>query len=311
MEHPTLMKMAEFAGEKDAHEATIQYITDKLSFLKKGEKVLILFYVKEPDRIGSMFAEAVRRAGAEPVLWMEDVRWNTLLRVAFSSRATTIIGPPLIILGLSKLAKYKRTPLYIRNVVTAGYPCLDWMLDGIVKGLDCRSWGCYEPGAGPVVAGFSCGESRGVHLRDDVYVAQIVDSSGKEVPAGGIGEILLYQKDHPETRYHSHIRARLENKPCRCGNPAPRLVDISHGKNIDEDVANLGQYLHSWTSILDCAIRKGPYGLEMELTVFPGEKLPELPSCAKQIIRPWNPEKDFPYMYIPQQIGSPIVYDTH
>ena len=45
MEHPTLMKMAEFAGEKDAHEATIQYITDKLSFLKKGEKVLILFYV--------------------------------------------------------------------------------------------------------------------------------------------------------------------------------------------------------------------------------------------------------------------------
>ena len=63
------------------------------------------------------------------------------------------------------------------------------------------------------------------------------------------------------------------------------------------DVLNLYQELHSWTSILDCKVNKGSYGLELELVVFPGEKLPKLPTCAKLVIRPWDPDTDIPLDY--------------
>ena len=57
--------------------------------------------------------------------------------------------------------------------------------------------------------------------------------------------------------------------------------------------------LHSWTSILDCRLTRGEYGLEIEIVAFPGEKLPKLPSAAKLVIQPWNPEVDEPFLYAP------------
>lgn len=301
MDHPAYQKMYQLAREPEAIEATISYLADKLHFLKEREKVLILFSGTECHRIGSLMGQAVLRRGAEPVFWMEDYRWKTLLRLAFSSRASTVIGPPLIVLGLSKLAKYHGTPLFIRNVVNAGYPCLNWMGEGIVRGLDCDIWGCFDPGSSAIISGFSCGKSRGVHLRDDLYGVDIVDIDGNSLAEGEIGEMVLYPKSDPSMRYPTADYARMDSSPCPCGCASPRLMDISIGrhKSKDKNLAALAEYLHSWTSILDCRLEKGIYGLEMELLTFPGEKLPKLPSCAKQIIRPWNPEIDEPFSMIP------------
>ena len=76
-------------------------------------------------------------------------------------------------------------------------------------------------------------------------------------------------------------------------------MDIRPGSAVDPDLAELGQRLQSWTSVLDCRLDKGEYGLEIEMIVFPGEKLPKLPSAAKQVIRPWNPKEDAPFWYMP------------
>lgn len=277
-------------------EKTIEYLAARLSFLQSREQVLICLPGSEPQSIGRLMQEAVSRCSAVPIMWEGDLRWKSLLRLAFSSRATTIIGPPLVVLGLSKLAKAQAIPLYIRNVVTAGYPCTDWMIDGIIKGLDCDTWGCYEPGSSAVVSGFSCGKSRGVHLRDDVYGVDIVDEQGHSVPEGQIGQIVLYAKVEPEARYMTSDFGRWDSSACACGCSSPRLMDIHAGKYraMKKELAELVEYLHQWTSILDCRVEQGQYGLELELTTFPGEKLPQLPSCAKRVIRPWNPEEDMP-----------------
>lgn len=188
-----------------------------MGFLRKNEKVLICF----PNRaggIGGKIERAVIRHGAVPVSRGEDLRWRTLLRLAFAEKVSTIIGPPLVILGLSKLAHTNGTPLYVRNVVAAGSPCLDWMKEGIIQGLDCNLF--------------------------------IGDESMNE-------DTLVY-----------------------CSDP---------------DLDDLRQELHSWTSILDCRLEKGQYGLEMEIVSFPGRQLPKLPSCAKLVVRPLNPEKDVPF----------------
>lgn len=293
-------KIVEKSLEKGAQERSIEYLSEHLGkFLRKGERVLICFLEHEEGDLSWLMEQAVLHCGAVPVIWGPDHRWKTLLRQAFYSKASAIIGPPLIVLGMTKLKKYHETPLYIRKVITAGYPCLDWMIDGIVRGLDCEAGGCFSLGESGVVAGFACGRSWGVHVREAEYGVDIVDENGNSLPAGECGEIVIYPKSDPAVRYAMGENACLSPTPCRCGSKAPLLLEMRPGRTEDPDLAALGQYLQSWTSILDCRLRKGESGLEIEIVCFPGEKLPALPTAAKLVIRPWNPKNDEPFWYVP------------
>lgn len=293
-------QLHDYAMQPHVLEQTIGYVSNQLGrFVKQQDRVLICFPVLGPGSTGSIMEFAVRRLGATSLIWGPDYRWKSLLRFAFSSRATTIIGPPLIILGLAKLAKATATPLFIRNVLTAGYPCTEWMIQGIEKGYDCRTWGCFDPVDEATILGFSCGLSRGVHLRTDAYTVELLGKDGKPVSPGATGEVVFYPNDAPHIRYYTREYARIETVPCVCGAREVRLMDIQAGANLDQDLADVGAMLHSWTSILDCKVYRGQYGLELEIITFPGEKLPKLPSCAKQVVRTWDPERDMPFWSVP------------
>ena len=184
-------RLAELASQPEAMDKSIQYIEKHIStFLRKRDRVLICF-VNTPGNFGSIIEQAVLRCGAIPVI-PENLKWKTLLKDAFSNRCSVIVGTPLLVLGLSKLAKRMQTPLYARNVILAGYPSSKWMIDGIRKGLDCGIWGCYDPGAGIVVSGFSCDDSGAIHLRDDEYGVEIIDRDGKPLPNGEVGEVCCF-----------------------------------------------------------------------------------------------------------------------
>lgn len=300
MAQPEYREMVAQSVSEEAWERTVQYLSDHLgAFLKKEDRVLICFPDHSDGGIGRLMEQAARRCGAVPVIWGPDHRWKSLLQQAFYSRAKVVIGPPLIVLGLTKLKRHNAIPLYIRHVVTAGYPCLDWMIDGIRDGLDCSTWGSFGIGTTGVVAGFSCGKSRGVHLREDEYGVDILGPDGDVLPDGEVGEMVLYPKRDPRLRYCLGENGRIETAPCKCGRTSPRLMDMCPGKTEAPDLAELGQHLQSWTSVLDCRLNKGEYGLELEMVVFAGEKLPKLPTAAKQVIRPWDPKHDEPFWYVP------------
>lgn len=300
------------ARSADELRASVQYLMHHMaSFVRKQERVLICFPDRGEGSIGSLVAQAVRGLGGEPMFWGPDNRWKTLLRQAFATRATAIVGTPLTVLGLSKLAKATGTPLFIESVMLTGYPSLDWMIDGIQRGLDCRIYGCLGVGDELQIGGFSCTHSRGVHLRDDVYAVEILDANGAPVEEGKVGEVIFRLKSDPEKRFSVRERARLETAPCACGCKAPRLMDISWGSDVDEDLAALGEQLHYWTSILDCRLIRTPFGVEMEIVTFFGQKLPKLPSCARQIVRCWDPENDCPFHFTPWQRKTDFSWENH
>lgn len=291
----TYKKLTELLDTPEELERTEAYLAECLrAFLRPGEEILICYPDCSEHTIGGLLIRGVRRLGAVPLQWGPDYRWKTLLKLAFHSRATAIAGPPLVILGLTKLARATRTPLNFRNVLTAGYPCLEWMIDGIQTGLDCQTWGCYGPGSGPLVGGFSCGKSRGVHLREDIFSVEVEDDDGAPLPETSLGNLVIIPRKAPSVRYHTRERGRLDRTLCTCGDPTPRLMDLGPGPDVDDLLAELGAELMSWTSILDCRLERGRYGLELELITFPGEKLPRLPSCARLVVRSWDPERDVP-----------------
>lgn len=64
----------------------------------------------------------------------------------------------------------------------------------------------------------------------------------------------------------------------------------------DDVHLKLEEHLLSWSSILDFRVSRTESGVVLEVVAFPGEKMPELPSCAKLILRQWNPETDAPFL---------------
>lgn len=300
MDRDTYWQFVKSCRESKAQERSIEYLYEHLRhFVNKQERVLLCFLEHKKGNLSWLMEQAVLRCGAVPVVWGPDHRWNTLLRQAFHSRATMIIGAPLVILGLAKLRGYRGTPLSFRKVVTAAYPSTDWMIDGIVKGLDCEVGGCFSPGEDGIVAGFACGHSWGVHVRKDEFGVEIVDDHDNPLPNGELGQIVLYPKSNPAIRCRIGDRARLAEELCACGSSSPRLLDMQLGKTMDPELLELSQYLQKWTSILDCRVEKSESGLEIEIICFPGEKLPKLPTAAKLVVRPFNPKNDEPFWYFP------------
>lgn len=199
--------------------------------LKPREKVIVCFSPNDPAEDRAELLGAVEAWGAEPVIWDEDLRWKTLLRMTFDSRAETIIGSAKSILSLAKLAKINRIPLCIYNAVVIGMEASEWMLDGIANILDCRVFRCPSP----------------------------TDQVIEWMPSA----------------YNT-------------GKPANNL------ETVPGNVKSIRDYLMHWGSILDCDVYRTVGGLAMEIVCFRGEKLPTLPSCAKLVLRNWNPDFDVP-----------------
>ena len=191
-------------------------------FLKNNERVLIC--CPESSPMGRVIGEAVSRAGGRPVYWEQDLRWSALLRLAFTGRHKVIAGPPLLLLGLSKLSKQRGTPLFIRNAILMG-GCAEWIRESVETGLDCQSW---------------------------------------QIPDG------------------------------READDMPR------------DLLELQDWLLRWSSVIDCRLVKGTYGLEMQIVSIPGKKLPQFPTCAKLDIQPFDGERHIPFYlaYDPENLKN-------
>lgn len=190
-------------------------------FLKSKGRILICHCENSP--IGKSLAQAALSRGGIPVFWKGDLRWSNLLRLAFTERIGVIAGPPMLLLGLSKLSRQRQTPLFIRNAIVT-QPCAAWILEAIERGLDCRCWS--------------------VAMEEESFT-------------------------------------------------------------LSEDLLALRDHLLRWSSVLDCWLVKGSYGLEMNVIIFPGKKLPDFPTCAKLDARAFDAERHTPF-YLAFDLRNPM-----
>ena len=83
----------------------------------------------------------------------------------------------------------------------------------------------YGPGIG-----INCEADGPMHYWDDYIYLEIIDpKTGKNVPDGEIGEIVittLRKEGAPLIRYRTHDLSRIVPEPCRCGSKFPRIDRI-------------------------------------------------------------------------------------
>lgn len=289
-------KILELETTPEAIEATVQYLARLMKpFLQTLEPVLICYPDDGPASLGGVFKEAVIRCEATPVFWGPDYRWMELLRIAFDTHANTVVGHPQVVLGLMKLAKFTKTPLYIYDMIVCGDPFPRWMVDGLKAGFDCNVWGCYAVHSGPVVGGFSCSQEAGIHVREDVFTPRLESDPSLDGSMNHWKRVYFESAKDPAVLYDPEQIGLIYYQPCSCGCDEPRVVET---KYIRPDILakeKLDELLLTWSSILDYRVEYGESGIALELVVFPGEPLPKLPSFAKLNIRNWNSKEDVPF----------------
>lgn len=305
-------KLLELETTPEALEATVQYLATRMKpFLHTLEPVLICYPDEGPASLGGLFKEAVLLCDAKPIFWGPDYRWKELLRIAFDTHANTLIGHPLVILGLMKLARATATPLNIFDVIACGDPFGHWMVDDLKNGLDCKVWGCYAVGLGPVIAGFSCMQEAGIHIREDVFLPYIAEESDGAPLTSNRGKLCFKYAKDPEIFFDPMEEALVHYHPCSCGCDEPRVLETISLHEEKQSGELLEARFLAWSSVLDYHAQKTEFGMAMELVVFPGESLPKVPSVAKLNVRPWNPEQDIPFCMIEYTQKNPEKVAQH
>ena len=295
MEKNHFEKLYQIETTPEALEASSQYIASNLKpFLSLLEPVLICFPDEGPTSLGAIFKRAVEICGAIAIVWGPDYRWKELLRLAFDSHANTLIAHPLVALGLVKLSRATGTPLYVYDLVFGGYPYARWMIEGVKKGLDCRVWGCYAAKCGPIIAGFTCNQEAGIHIREDNLELVVLDDEGNRIQFPQRGRISFVSTRDTDVVYDAEESAIVHYQPCSCGNDSPRIVE-THRVEEESGMKVLEERILDWSSVLDYRATMTESGLSLELVVLPDQQLPELPSCAHLEIRTWDPESDIPF----------------
>lgn len=294
MDQSNFQALYRLATTPEALEGTSQYIASQLKpFLSLLEPVLICFPDEGPTSLGAIFKRSVEICGAIAIVWGPDYRWQELLRLAFDSHANTIIAPPQALLGLMKMARTTGTPLYVYDVIACGDPFPGWMVSGLKQGLDCMVWGCYAIGSGPLVAGFSCAQEAGIHIRDDLFVPVLERSDHAYAP--NWGRLYFQYCRDPDLIFDPEVVALVHHQPCSCGSDEPRVQDTVSSREDAAYMDSLVETILTWSSVLDFRATKSENGLCLELVVFPDEALPKLPSCAQLTVRKWNPKTDIPF----------------
>lgn len=310
MTKDTYQLLYELETTTDALEATVQYLAAQMKpFLQTLEPVLICYPDEGPVSLGGIFKEAVLRCDAKAVLWESDFRWKELLRIAFDTHANTVVGDPQVVLGLMKLARATATPLYIYDVILCGDPFSHWVVDDVKKGLDCKVWGCYAVKSGPVIAGFSCAQEAGIHIREDVFRPLVPEQSTKVWYGSKRGNLYFSSAKNPELVFDPVETALVHYQPCSCGCDEPRVIETKSRNEVKLAQELLEDQFLAWSSILDYHAENTESGLALELVVFPGESLPRLPSVAKLKVRPWDPRTDIPFCM--QRFASKIPEKIH
>jgi phenylacetate-CoA ligase len=160
-----------------------------------------------------------------------------------------------------------------------------------------QHYGMTETGLG---GGVECAAMDGCHLREaDLYVEVIDPESGRRLPPGTVGEIVvttLTREAMPLVRYRTGDLGRLMDAPCPCGSVLRRLQPV-HGRlcrrvrlgpDLYLSLADLDEALLPLPSVVGLAARlvreAGRDRLRITVQTVPGDGPADLPHRAEQAL---------------------------
>ncbi|MFH1624790.1 MAG: phenylacetate--CoA ligase family protein, partial [Pseudomonadota bacterium] len=159
--------------------------------------------------------------------------------------ATYFVGFPLFLLNIIRRAEemgydFKRD-FVLKKALALGTSPVRKILEEDYT-IDTRELYAFLPVG---LAASECDEKSGMHIEED-FIVEIVDPlTGKQLPCGEVGEIIvttLFNDILPRIRFGSGDLAYCTDEPCPCGRTSIRLVKVVG--RVGEAVKTRGMFIH-------------------------------------------------------------------
>lgn len=214
-----------FYTERDC-ENTVALFTAGLSELVfPGSVTMICMPFSGPNGLGELIARAISALGARPLKVGAGRRYAELGEILRREQPDTYVGMPVPLLSLLRFQGRGS----LERALVSGDSCPERLLrecSAILGSELFPHYGSREMGLGGAIC---CSAHRGMHLRENHVIAEIVDSRDRPLPDGEFGELVIStigMEAMPLIRYKTGDRSRVLPGPCPCGSRVKRLDSV-------------------------------------------------------------------------------------
>ena len=249
-----------------------------------GSVTMICFPFSGPNGLGELIAEAITRLGARPLKLGTGLSYGEYAAVLEEEQPDSFVGMPVQLLSLLRVCGRGS----LRRALVSGDACPPSVICACEDLLGSRLFPHYGSREMALGGAICCPAHAGMHLRENHVIAEIIDDTGRPLPPGQVGELVITtigMEAMPLIRYRTGDYTRILPGSCPCGSEVLRLDAVTR-KGVSQ-LSELDETLFSLPFVADyrAELRDGQLCLTV-LTCGEGT-LPRLDALVR--VRPASP----------------------
>ena len=267
-----------FYTERDC-ESTVELFAAGLGeLIFPGSVTMICFPFSGPHGLGELIAEAVTRLGAKPLKLGAGLTYAEYGDVMEREQPDTFVGMPVQLLSLLRVCGRGS----LRRALVSGDACPPAVLRACENLLGSPLFPHYGSREMALGGAICCPAHKGMHLRENHVIAEIIDDVGRPLPPGEIGELVITtigMEAMPLIRYRTGDYTRLLPGPCPCGSEVLRLDSVT--RRCGEEMAALDGALFSLPFVVDYRAEKRDGLMHVDILTCGEGRLPPLDAVVR------------------------------
>ena len=191
-----------------------------------GGVTMICFPFSGPNGLGELISEAVTRLGAHPLKLGTGLTYDEYASVLEAERPDSFVGMPVQLLSLLRVCGRGS----LRRALVSGDACPPAVIRACEELLGSRLFPQYGSREMALGGAICCPAHEGMHLRENHVIAEIIDDTGRSLPPGQVGELVITtigMEAMPLIRYRTGDYTRILPGPCPCGSEVLRLDTVT------------------------------------------------------------------------------------
>ncbi len=214
-----------FYTEGDCEHTVGLFMAGLGELIFPGSVTMICFPFSGPHGLGELIAEAVVRLGAKPLKLGIGLSYGELQAAMGREHPDTFVGMPVQLLSMLRVCGKGS----LQRALVSGDGCPEVVLTACENILGTKLFPHYGSREMALGGAITCSAHEGMHLRENHVIAEIIDETGRVLPRGDWGELVITtvgMEAMPLIRYRTGDYTRILPEPCSCGSMVLRLDTV-------------------------------------------------------------------------------------
>jgi len=191
-----------------------------------GSVTMICMPFSHAYGLGELIAEAIERLGARALKVGVGKSFGALAEILESEKPDTFVGFPGQLLSMLRFCGTGS----LKRALVSGDSCPETVISECERLLGFSLFPHYGSREMALGGAVTCPAHKGMHLRENHVIAEIIDENGNVLPHGRFGELVITtigMEAMPLIRYKTGDYTRILPEKCPCGSGVLRIDKVS------------------------------------------------------------------------------------